>query len=204
MTPAYVLLGDGGVADEVAQYLAAAVVHRAVTSAYLRPGLVDVAAPPAELRALEAIAAVGIPAVRRLLVGAWPGERYATVRAPGAWVAASALLGEGSVVAPGAVVTGGRLGRHALINPGATTAHDLDAGDFVTIGPGAAVGGHVRLGDGVFLGIGSVVRDRVALAEGVLVGAGAVVLHDVAEPYAVVVGNPARVIRVGSGWPDDI
>lgn len=196
------LLGAGGQADEIAQYLSGAAVHRAVTAEYVREGLVDAAAPPAELRELEAVGAVGVPAVRRLLVGAWPGDRFATVRAPGSWIAGSAALGAGSVVAPGAVVTGGRIGRHTLIGPGATTAHDLDAGDYVTVSPGAAVGGHVRLGDGVFLGIGSVVRDRVVLAEGVLVGAGAVVLDDVLEPCSIVVGNPARVIRVEGEWPD--
>lgn len=204
MTAAFVLLGDGGQADEITEYLGDVVVQRAATRDYLRPGLVDIGDPPEELLAVSAIAAAGIPAVRRLLVAAWPGDSYATLRAPGAWVAPSAVLGHGTVVAPGAVVTGGRLGRHVLVNAGATTAHHVETGDFVTISPGVAVGGHVRLADGVFLGIGSVVRDRVSLAEGVLVGAGAVVLQDIDEPFAVVVGNPARVVRVGRGWPDDI
>jgi carbonic anhydrase/acetyltransferase-like protein (isoleucine patch superfamily) len=201
MNGAVVLLGDGGQADEIASFLPpGGVAGRAVTRDYLRDGLVDAANPPAELLALPVIAAVGLPAVRRLLVEAWPGDRYARVLAEGSWVSRTTDIGEGSVVAPGAVITAATIGRHGLVNVGASLAHDVVAGDFVTVGPGARVGGAVRLGDGVFVGIGAVVIDRVTLAAGVVVGAGAVVVADIDEPGAVVVGNPARVLRVDRAW----
>jgi acetyltransferase-like isoleucine patch superfamily enzyme len=205
MNGALVLLGDGGQADEIESFLPpGGVAARAVTRDYLRDGLVDAAHPPDELLALPAIAAAGLPGVRRVLVDAWPGATYARVLAEGCWVARTTDIGEGSVVAPGAVITAATIGRHVLVNVGASLAHDVVAGDFVTVGPGARVGGGTRLGDGVFLGIGAVVRDRVTLADGVLVGAGAVVIDDVVEPGAVVVGNPARVIRVERVWAREV
>jgi carbonic anhydrase/acetyltransferase-like protein (isoleucine patch superfamily) len=205
MNGSVVLLGDGGHADEVEAYLpAGAVAARAVTDGYLRDGLIDAQRPPREFAALPAVAAAGLPAVRRLLVDAWPGQEYARVIADGAWVGRASILGPGSVVAPGAVVTVAALGSHALVNVGASVAHDVVAGDFVSVGPGARIGGASRLGDGVFVGIGAVVADRVRLAEGVLVGAGAVVVDDIDEPFAVVVGNPARVLRVGRAWAHEL
>jgi sugar O-acyltransferase (sialic acid O-acetyltransferase NeuD family) len=200
------LLGAGGQADEIAGYLLPReVAFRAVSAGYLTDATIDIASPTDAQRATEVIAAVGAPAVRRLLVESWAGARYPTLVAEGVFRGPRVDLGEGTVIAPGAVLTTDvAVGRHCLINVGATVSHGVTMGDFVTIGPGAHLGGDVRLGPGVVVGIGATVLPGVSVASGVLVGAGAVVVRDVAVENAVLVGNPAKVLRTADGWPASV
>ena len=199
------LLGAGGQAREVASYLPMGTeVFWAVSPAYLdaaRHDQVDITAPPPAARDAGVVGAVGAPALRRELVGTWPGDRFVTVVSPAAYVDASCTIGAGTVVAPRAVLTVDVVaGEHCLVNVGATLSHDVQLGSFVTIGPGAHLAGRVRLGDGVFVGVGASISNDVTLASGVVVGAGATVLADVMTPNAVVVGVPGSVIKVRDGW----
>lgn len=201
------LLGAGGQAREVASYLPAGTeVFWALSPDYLDAGIkdaVDITAPPPAYRDAAVIGAVGAPELRRRMVDAWPGDRFATVVSPAAYVDPSCILGEGTVIAPGAVLTVDVVvGAHCQVNVGATLSHDVHLGSFVTIGPGAHVAGRVRLCDGVFVGIGARIANDVTIASGVVIGAGATVLADVLIPNAVVVGVPASVVKVRDGWLD--
>jgi sugar O-acyltransferase (sialic acid O-acetyltransferase NeuD family) len=203
------LLGAGGQAREVQSYLPSGTdVFWAVSSQYLEDDgvdQVDISAPPDGAAEAWVVAAVGAPAVRRDLVNAWPGNCFATVVSPAAYVGDSCTIGAGTIIAPGAVLTVDvAVGRHCLINAGATLSHDVELSSFVTIGPGAHIAGRVRLGDGVFVGIGATISNSVTIAPGVVIGAGAVVLSDVPTPNAVVTGVPAKVRSVRNDWLDDI
>ncbi len=121
--------------------------------------------------------------------------RWATVIHAAAWVAPSAAIGEGSVVAGAAIVNAGaRVGRHAVVNSGGVVEHDVVLGDFCQLAPGAIVGGGAVVGEGAFIGLGALVRDHVAVGARALVGMGAVVVADV-PPDTTVVGNPARPLE---------
>jgi sugar O-acyltransferase (sialic acid O-acetyltransferase NeuD family) len=141
------------------------------------------------------VVAIGQPPIRRRvlerLIAA--GCRFAAPLVhPTAEVAASASIGEGTVITYGCVVTSdARVGLHSILNLGTTVGHDAVVGDGVSLMPGVRVSGSVRIGDDVLIGTNAVLLNGVRIGDGASVGAGAVVTRDVA-PGATVVGVPAR------------
>jgi len=74
---------------------------------------------------LTVITAIGYASLRRRFVAAWPGARWDVLVAERAWVAPDAELGEGTQIAPGGIVNRwARVGRHVLVNIGATVVHE--------------------------------------------------------------------------------
>jgi sugar O-acyltransferase (sialic acid O-acetyltransferase NeuD family) len=149
-----------------------------------------------EVERLRCAYAVGIgsPRVRQRIdraAGA-AGGTPVTLRHPTAVVGDANELGEGLVLAAGAVVTTNvRLGRSVHINVGASVSHDCGLGDYATLAPGVRLAGGVQVGEGADLGVGVVARPRSVIGEWSVVGAGAVVVGDVASE-SVVAGVPAR------------
>lgn len=203
MTTRIGLLGSGGQAREAAEYdLSLDVAFHAVTAEHLgaRSDLVDLATRDPDLLAVPVVAAVGAPGLRRDMVARWGGTTFARILASSAWISPSASVGEGSILAPGVVLTADvELGAHVLVNVGASVSHSSRVGDFATLSPGVRIGGDCVIGAGVFLGIGASVAHGVRIADGVVVGAGAVVVHDLTEP-GVYTGVPARLRRLLDGW----
>lgn len=139
--------------------------------------------------------AIGNRAPRTALAARLGNLPWATVVHPAAVVSPSAVLSEGVLVGPLALVhTGACVGRHAIINSGALVEHDVQVGDFAHLAPGATVGGGAILGAGCHIGLGASVRDHVTVGERATVGMGAVVVGAV-QPEAIVVGCPARERR---------
>lgn len=123
------------------------------------------------------------------------GFRLATAIHPNAVCAADASIGEGSVIASGAVIgPSTKVGQNAIVNTQASLDHDCTVMDGAHIGPGAVITGCVEIGRCAWVGAGAVVSDHKRIGRNSIVGAGAVVLQDVAEEV-VVVGVPARVLR---------
>lgn len=121
------------------------------------------------------------------------GERIATAVHPFTSIAASATIGEGSMVSAGAVVTPRTtVGRGVVLNTRSSVDHDSVIGDFVHIAPGATVGANVHVGDEVLIAAGATVASGVSIGARTTIGAGAVVLHDVGDDV-VAFGVPARV-----------
>lgn len=210
MTKPIGILGSGGQADEVTAYCKDLyeVVFRAVSSEYLDAGtnrLIDLQSPDPHQAGLPVIAAVGAPAVRKKMIEQWPGKQYACLISDSAYIAPGTEIGQGSVVAPGSVITTNvKLGRHCLINVSATISHDSTLGDYVTVSPGAHLAGKVQLGDGVFVGIGATISNGVTIAAGCVIGAGTLVLQDITEENSIVVGVPGKVIKKHNGWLSEI
>jgi acetyltransferase EpsM len=95
------------------------------------------------------------------------------------------------------------LGRHVLINTGASVDHDCVVGDYAHISPQAALSGHVSIGEGTHIGVGAVVIPKVRVGRWCKVGAGTVVIRDLPD-HVTAVGNPARIVpgRIGEPPPD--
>lgn len=122
-------------------------------------------------------------------------DRFATFVHPAAEVSGQALIGHGSVLYSGALVTSnGQIGEHVLIMPRALVHHDVTIGSFSIIGAGVIIAGGARLGECCYVGSGSAIRNGVTIGAGALIGMGSVVVKDVA-PGEVVAGNPARTLR---------
>jgi acetyltransferase EpsM len=120
------------------------------------------------------------------------GFRFATIVHPTARVSRRALVGEGSLISAGALITAHTtIGRHVVVNRGAIIGHHVLIGDHATIAPGANLAGAVRVGERAFVGMGAVVLEGRTIGERAIVGAGSVVTSDVA-PRTKVIGAPAR------------
>src|SRR5664280_2172469 len=151
------IIGSGGQAVETAEYAAAqglVVIANLVERKFLAEhqhasALEDVRNPHA-----PCVVAVGAPGLRRRLAERWPGS-FLSVMHTSAWVADSASVGAGTIVAPSSVISvGTSLGQHCLVNLGASVSHDCVLGSYVTVCPGCSIGGSVVIHDGAFLGIG--------------------------------------------------
>jgi sugar O-acyltransferase (sialic acid O-acetyltransferase NeuD family) len=114
---------------------------------------------------------------------------------PAATVAEDAAIGDGTVVMAGVVINPGTaVGRHCIVNTGASLDHDNVLDDFCSVAPGVVTGGQVCIGRGSAVCIGACVQHGIRIGEHTVIGAGAVVLDDV-PPNCVAYGVPCRVVR---------
>ncbi len=146
----------------------------------------------------QMIIAIGSNTIRRDKAERYKGraERYATLIHPSVVVAASAVIGAGTVVMPGCAITAGaRIGRHCIINTSATVEHDCVVGDYSHIAPGTVLTGAVQIGESTLVGSNSTVVPGIKIGNYCLISAGSVVTRHVPD-NAIVRGNPARVIKV--------
>jgi len=140
------------------------------------------------------VGSVGDSAVRRRLHdrAVCLGLELPPIVHPRAWVAATAQLEAGCMVAAGAVIgPGARLGEGALVNSNSVIDHDCVVGAFAHIAPGAVLSGGVVVGAGAHVGTGAAVVQGISIGNDAVVGAGAAVIADV-PAGAVAVGVPAR------------
>lgn len=197
------ILGSGGQADEAQSYFAQGdIVFRAVDPSFIEnESLIDITNPTQEQQQTPVVAAVGAPAIRREMVEKWSGTTYASIVSEHSLVDKTTKVGEGCIIAPGAVLTTNiEVGNHVVINTNVTIGHDSKVGDYATISPGANIAGHVTIEDGVFIGIGAVVSNDISIAKGSVIGAGAVVIDNITDENAVYVGVPAKKIKQNEGW----
>ena len=120
------------------------------------------------------------------------GYQFETLVDPRAVVRPSAIIGAGSVVMAGAIVSDRvTIGRHSILNFQCSVSHDVTIGDYCTLCPGVHVGGWAKVGAQTWLGIGAVLKDRVSVGAGSYVGAGACVVEDIGDGV-LAYGVPAR------------
>ncbi len=149
----------------------------------------------AEIEHDGVIVAIGDNAVRRAVTEriVRAGDRLATAIHPFASVARTAVIGEGSMLCAGSIVSPRAvLGRGVLLNTKASIDHDCVIGDFVHIAPGATLGGEVQVGEETFVGPGATVAAGIRIGARAGIGAGSVVVRDVPDDVTAW-GVPARI-----------
>lgn len=140
------------------------------------------------------LVAVGDPTARQQVMQQLKarGARFARLLHPRAYVATSAEIADGAIIAPFAFVgPRARVAAFAFLNTFASAGHDAEVGAFSTLSPYAVLNGHAKLGEAVFVGTHGAVLAGVAVGEHSKIAAGAVVYQPV-EPGSLASGNPAR------------
>jgi len=200
-----IIVGAGGFGREVLQYLKDIHGHDPVR------GFLDDHATTVEPASLdkeilgrisdwepqpdeEFVLAVGNPEAR-LELGrklAQRGARFRSVIHPLAWVASSAELGDGCIVAPFATVgANATLADHVVLTFYASVAHDARVGEASALSPHSVANGGSQLGLATFLGTAAIVNPLKRVGDHSKVAAGSVVYRDV-PPGMLASGNPAR------------
>ncbi|WP_417516768.1 acetyltransferase [Minwuia sp.] len=129
---------------------------------------------------VDLLVAVGDNAARKRIVADLTGRSFATLIHPFSWISPTARIGEGAMIFAGCVVqNGAQVGRHGILNTGATLSHDCATGDFSHVAVGARLAGNVTIGAGALIGAGVAARPGASVGDWATVGAGAVVIDDV-------------------------
>jgi len=120
------------------------------------------------------------------------GVRWRTLIHPLAYVASTAEIGPGCIIAPFAFVgPHAKLDAHVVLNTYASVGHDSVVGHGATLSPYACINGSARLAEGVFMGSHALVAPGVHVEAISKVAAGSVVARD-APRGSLLIGNPAK------------
>lgn len=99
------------------------------------------------------------------------GYQLASYVSTRAWVAGSAVIGEGCVVLDHVSVEPGvSLGDNVALWSGVVVGHHATVGAHCWLAAGAAVGGGAQLGNGCFLGLNATIAHEIQLGERCLIG----------------------------------
>jgi sugar O-acyltransferase (sialic acid O-acetyltransferase NeuD family) len=109
-------------------------------------------------------------------------SRYATVIHASVSIPPSCMVGTGSIVMAGCVLTASvAVGQHAVLMPNVTLTHDDNVADFATLCAGVTLGGSVKVGERAYLGMNTSVREGRRVGMDAVIGMGSVVLNDIPD-----------------------
>ena len=115
---------------------------------------------------------------------------------PNAVLSPSTKIGEGTVVMAGVLINAfSQIGRHCIINTGASIDHECQLEDFVHVSPHATLCGNVSVGEGTWIGAGSTIIQGINIGKWCVIGAGSVVTKDIPDGY-LAVGNRCKLIKL--------
>lgn len=148
---------------------------------------------------IEFMVGVGEPIVREKIFNKVKvnGYSFTTLIHPSAFIASTAVIEEGSMVAYNAFISvKTHLCKNSLIQPMAAIDHECKVGKNSVVSSFVSMGGRSSLGNNSFIGLNACVKQGINIGHESVVGMGAVVIKDV-DDRVMVVGNPARRIKIG-------
>lgn len=120
------------------------------------------------------------------------GARFLTIIHPTAYVAPTAVVGRGCIVAPfSSIGNSANVGDHVVLTWYSSIAHDGIAHNYVVLSPYSTANGAVTLEEGAFLGTHAVVNPMIRVGSWSKIASGAVVYRNV-PPNCLAMGNPAK------------
>lgn len=143
----------------------------------------------------KAIITIGNCSVRKRIAEHITVNTYLTAIHPSSIICGNVPVGEGTVIAHGAIVqSDARIGRHCILNTKSSVGHDVIINDYVHVASGATVCGGCEIGECTWIGAGSVVKQGIHIGKNCMIGAGSVVVKDIPD-NVVAFGNPCRIIK---------
>lgn len=119
--------------------------------------------------------------------------KYAKAIYPKAQISNTVSIGDGTVIMQGAIIQADtEIGRHCIINTGASVDHECKIEDFVHISPHATLCGNVFVGEGSWIGAGSIIIPGIKIGKWCVIGAGSVVRHNIPDGV-IAFGNPCKI-----------
>ena len=151
------------------------------------------------------IICTGDPTIRhriyRELVGL--GLTLARIVHPMAYIAPSAVIGDGAIIYPSVFVGPFvQIGANVVLHAQVAVHHDARLDASVVLSPGVLLCGHTKCGTAAFLGTGASILPNVALGAYSKLSAGSVLRRSVGDGF-LMHGNPATGRKVWSVTPDD-
>ena len=203
-----VIVGAGGFGGEVLQYVRDTFADDA---SYYIKGFLDDHPPDLRSRRIDLpvlgdtesyvvetsdriVVAIGDPSVRLRLADSLSrrGATFFTVVHPLAYVASSARVGDGCIIAPYATVGAqAEIGDHTVLTFYASVGHDARVGRGCAFSPHSVTNGGSVIEDGVFLGAHAIVNPLRSVGRHSKVTAGAAVYRNIPAD-SIASGNPAR------------
>ncbi|MCM0246395.1 MULTISPECIES: acetyltransferase [Bacteroides] len=148
---------------------------------------------PSEVRG-PLIVSIGNNRIRKRIVDTLSVEFGYAIH-PLSIVSELADIGEGSVVMQGSIIqVCAQVGRHCIINTGASVDHECVIEDYVHISPHSTLCGNVSVGEGSWIGAGTTVIPGVKIGKWSVIGAGSVVTKDIPD-HVLAAGNRCKIIK---------
>ena len=145
-----------------------------------------------EMKFCRAVIAIGNNRARREIAERFRHVEWVTAVHPQTTIDPTVTLGAGTVIFAGTVIQPcTRIGRHVIVNTGATIDHDCFIGDYAHVAPGCHLAGNVTLGEGVLIGIAGAALPKTTVGAWTVVGAGGIVTTDL-PPHIIATGIPAK------------
>lgn len=109
-------------------------------------------------------------------------------------------INEGCVIAPFSMVAPNSIiGKHVLINYGASCGHDCIIGNLSTISPHASIGGFCKIGNKVYIGSNVSIKEHLVIGDNSIIGMNAAITHDI-PPNSIVIGGHSYIFTIDE-WP---
>ena len=120
---------------------------------------------------------------------------FATIIHPKVWIHDFMIVGEGSIIYEGTIITSNvNIGKHVIISPKCGIGHDSIIKDYTSLLWNVNISGADIIEEGVLIGSGATVIQNKTIGKGSIIGAGSVVINDIPS-NSTVVGVPGKVIR---------
>lgn len=120
--------------------------------------------------------------------------KWATLISPNAYVSPLATVEEGSIIHHRVVLNAGvSIGKHAIINTGATIEHGSFVGEQTHISTHVILNGDVHIGNDCFIGSGCVGYQQIRIQSGTTIAAGSILRKSI-HSAGIYGGNPLRKI----------
>lgn len=143
----------------------------------------------------KAIITIGNCSIRKKIVEKITVKTYLTAIHPSSVICKNVTIGEGTVVAHGAIVqSSAKIGRHCILNTKSSVGHDVIVSDYVHVASGVTICGECKIDECTWIGAGSVIKQGIHIGKNCMIGAGSVVVKDIPD-NVVAFGNPCRIIK---------